>query len=65
MFTFQPSEIAKPVLVLFLAWFLHTRLDEMRDWKHTLLRRGRDAAGVYPADRAASPTWARRWCWPA
>jgi len=37
-FTFQPSEIAKPVLVLFLAWFLHTHLDAMRDWKHTLLR---------------------------
>ena len=37
-FTFQPSEIAKPVLVLFLAWFLHTRLDQMRDWKRTLLR---------------------------
>jgi cell division protein FtsW len=36
-FTLQPSEIAKPVLVLFLAWFLHTRLDAMRDWKHTLL----------------------------
>jgi cell division protein FtsW len=36
-FTFQPAEIAKPVLVLFLAWFLHTRLDEIRDWKHTLL----------------------------
>jgi len=36
-FTFQPSELAKPVLVLFLAWFLHTRLDEMRDWKHTLV----------------------------
>ncbi|MGD0732066.1 MAG: putative lipid II flippase FtsW [Terracidiphilus sp.] len=38
LFTFQPSEIAKPMLVLFLAWFLHTRLDAMRDWKHTLLR---------------------------
>ncbi len=37
-FTFQPSEIAKPILILFLAWFLHTRLDEMRDWKNTLLR---------------------------
>ena len=37
-FTFQPSEIAKPVLVLFLAWFLHTRLDDLRDWKRTLLR---------------------------
>jgi cell division protein FtsW len=37
-FTFQPSEIAKPVMVLFLAWFLSTRLDRMKDWKHTLLR---------------------------
>jgi cell division protein FtsW len=37
-FSFQPSELAKPVLILFLAWFLHTRLDEMRDWKNTLLR---------------------------
>jgi cell division protein FtsW len=37
-FTFQPSELAKPVVVLFLAWFLHTRLDAMRDWRHTLLR---------------------------
>jgi len=25
--TLQPSEIAKPVLVFFLAWFLHSRLD--------------------------------------
>jgi len=37
-FTFQPSEIAKPVMVLFLAWFLHSRLDKMRDLKQTLLR---------------------------
>jgi cell division protein FtsW len=37
-FTFQPSEISKPVLILFLAWFLHTRLDAMNDWKHTLAR---------------------------
>jgi cell division protein FtsW len=36
-FTFQPSEIAKPVLAIYLAWFLHTRLNAMRDWKHTLL----------------------------
>ncbi len=38
LFTFQPSEIAKPVLIVFLAWFLHTRLDQMRDWKNTLMR---------------------------
>ena len=37
-FTFQPSEIAKPVMIIFLAWFLHTRLDAMQDWKRTLLR---------------------------
>jgi cell division protein FtsW len=37
LFTFQPSEIAKPVLVLFLAWFLATRLDAMRDWRKTIL----------------------------
>ncbi len=37
-FSFQPSEIAKPVLILFLAWFLHNRLDAISDWKHTLLR---------------------------
>ena len=37
-FTFQPSEIAKLVTVLFLAWFLHTRLDAMRDWRNTLLK---------------------------
>jgi cell division protein FtsW len=38
LFTFQPSEIAKPVLILFLAWFLHTRLGSMNDWRNTLLR---------------------------
>jgi len=37
-FTIQPSELAKPVLVVFLAWFLSTRLDKMSDWKSTLFR---------------------------
>jgi cell division protein FtsW len=36
-FTFQPSEIAKPVLILFLAWFLHTRIPFINNWKKTLL----------------------------
>jgi len=35
-FTLQPSELAKPVLVFFLAWFLHTRLNAMQAWKRTL-----------------------------
>jgi cell division protein FtsW len=36
--SFQPSEIAKPVIILFLAWFLSTRLAQMHDWRNTLLR---------------------------
>ena len=51
LFTFQPSEIAKPVLILFLAWFLHTRLDAMRDWKHTLLR-----AAIMPVEASVKLT---------
>ncbi len=35
-FTFQPSEIAKPVLAIYLAWFLSTRLGRIRDIRHTL-----------------------------
>jgi len=38
LFTFQPSEIAKPVLVLFLAYFLQTRMHRMDDWRGTILR---------------------------
>lgn len=38
LFTFQPSEIAKPVLVLFLAWFLQKRLDHMNNVKSTIFR---------------------------
>ena len=37
-FSFQPSEIAKPVMILFLAWFLSQRLDCISDWRRTLLR---------------------------
>jgi len=36
-FTFQPSEIAKPILAIYLAWFLHSRLNAMKDWRNTLL----------------------------
>jgi cell division protein FtsW len=35
--SFQPSEMAKIVLVLFLAFFLDLRKGEVNDWKHTLL----------------------------
>jgi cell division protein FtsW len=37
-FTFQPSELAKPTLVLFLAYFLQTRIHKMDDWRGTILR---------------------------
>src|SRR4051794_24413805 len=35
--SFQPSEMAKPALILFLALFLHTRLKAIDVWKYTLL----------------------------
>jgi cell division protein FtsW len=37
-FTFQPSELAKPMIVLFLAYFLQTRIHKMDDWRGTILR---------------------------
>ena len=36
--TFQPSELATPLVVLFLAYFLQTRIYKMDDWKGTILR---------------------------
>ncbi|MFZ0956897.1 MAG: putative lipid II flippase FtsW [Candidatus Sulfotelmatobacter sp.] len=36
-FSFQPSELAKPVLILFLAYFLAGRTKEMDDVRNTLL----------------------------
>ena len=36
-FSLQPSEIAKPALILFLAYFLEPRTRMMDDWRNTLL----------------------------
>ncbi len=36
-FSFQPSELAKPVLILFLAYFLEARTKTMDDWRNTLV----------------------------
>ena len=36
-FSFQPSELAKPVLILFLASFLENRTKLMDDWRNTLV----------------------------
>jgi len=35
--SFQPSELAKPALILFLAFFLETRTTVIGDWRRTLL----------------------------
>src|ERR1700747_2456712 len=36
-FSFQPSELAKPVLILFLAFFLESRVKTMDDVRSTLV----------------------------
>ena len=35
--SFQPSEMAKPALILFLAFFLESRTKSMQDWRNTVL----------------------------
>ncbi|MGA7522290.1 MAG: putative lipid II flippase FtsW [Acidobacteriaceae bacterium] len=37
MLSFQPSEIAKPAMVLFLAWFLQNRMHAMDDVRNTIV----------------------------
>jgi cell division protein FtsW len=36
-FSFEPSELAKPALILFLAFFLEGRARTLEDWRNTLL----------------------------
>src|SRR5262249_26604501 len=36
-FSLQPSELAKPALILFLAYFLAERTRSMDDWRNTLI----------------------------
>jgi cell division protein FtsW len=36
-FSLQPSELAKPALILFLAWLLESKMNDMDDWRNTLL----------------------------
>jgi cell division protein FtsW len=35
--SFQPSELAKPALILFLAFFLENRVNAIQGWRNTLL----------------------------
>jgi cell division protein FtsW len=37
LMSLQPSELAKPALILFLAFFLEKRMKAIDDWRHTLL----------------------------
>ncbi len=37
LMSFQPSELAKPVLIFYLAYFLEPRMREIEDWRRTLL----------------------------
>ncbi len=46
MFSFQPSELAKPALIFFLAWFLQSRTRSMDDWRNTLLPAAIPIAGL-------------------
>ena len=36
-FSFQPSELAKPALIFFLAYFLEGRTRSIEDWRNTLI----------------------------
>ncbi len=36
-FSLQPSELAKPAIILFLAYFLENRTKQIDDWRQTLL----------------------------
>src|SRR4029450_900251 len=36
-FSLQPSELAKPAIILFLAYFLENRLKAIAEWRRTLL----------------------------
>ena len=53
-FSFQPSELAKPALILFLAFFLESRTKTMDDWRNTLLPAAAARRHVSRTDRVAA-----------
>ena len=50
-FSFQPSELAKPAIILYLAYFLESRWQQITDWKHVLLPGRRAQRAARAADR--------------
>ena len=50
----QPSELAKPALILFLAWFLENKTQAMDDWRNTLLPAVVPTDGFSGADRLSA-----------
>src|SRR5260370_9774542 len=57
-FSFQPSELAKPVLILFLAYFLESRAKTIDDVRNTLLPAATPVL-VWLGLICCNPTWAR------
>ena len=53
-FSFQPSELAKPVLILFLAYFLESRAKAIDDCAQHAAARRCASTGVSRTDRAAA-----------
>ena len=49
--SFQPSELAKPAIILYLAYFLESRWQQISDWKHVLLAGGRAQCAARGAHR--------------
>ena len=47
-FSLQPSELAKPALILYLAYFLESRWQQITDWKTCAAPRRRSHAAVLP-----------------
>ena len=50
-FSLQPSELAKPAIILFLAYFLEKRYKSITDWRRTLLPAGCAHPDLHRADR--------------
>ena len=60
--SFQPSELAKIILTVFLAYFLDLRKGEVNDWRHTLLPIAL-VTGIMAVLVLRSPIWEPLWPW--